>query len=556
MAVYVSIIMFTTIFVVFSEHPIATPSGWSEDTRLTNDGSQSNDPVVAVNGNNTHLVWTDERDGNQEIYYKRSTNNGENWGSDTRLTNDGSVSNTPVVAVNGNNIHVVWKDERDGNYEIYYKRSTNNGENWGSDTRLTNDGSYSFESVVAVNGNNIHVVWRDNRDGNYEIYYKRSTNNGENWGSDTRLTNDGSNYYNPVVAVNGNNIHLVWTDERDGNEEIYYKRSTNNGENWGSDTRLTNDGSQSYTPVVAVNENNIHLVWRDNRDGNHEIYYKRSTNNGGNWGSDTRLTNDGSYSYDPVVAVNGNNIHVVWQEYRNGNYEIYYKQKLNQKPTADTLDFSANHVYKEEAITLYTNASDDNDQESDLTPTFEYKPTVDTTWQNTCISDVAWDSIGWYWKATFTPSEGMETGLYDFRVKFTDSDSMDSDWRDGAEQMDVREHPIAVLSASSTNIMKGESVTFNASTSTGKELVYYFDFGDGTTSDWGYDAVKTHKYSEEGTYIAKVKVKDTYDEESLWDSIEITVDNSKSDEGDSTPGFELIFPICAIALILFWKRKR
>jgi len=457
MAVYVSIIMFTTVFVVFSEHSIATPSEWSEDTRLTNDGSSSYTPEVAVNGINIHIVWHDFRDGNSEVYYKRSTNNGENWGSDTRLTtNDGSSSSTPEVAVNGNNIHIVWHDGRDGYSEVYYKRSTNNGGNWGSDTRLTtNEGSFSIYPSVAVNGNNIHVVWHDDRDGNWEIYYKRSTNNGENWGSDIRLTtNDGSDSINPAVAIDGNNIHVVWYDDRDGNREIYYK------------------------------------------------------------------------------------------------------QMLNQKPTADTLDFSANHVYKGDVIILYANASDDNDQESDLTPTFEYKPNADTTWQNTCISDVTWDSIGWYWKATFTPSEDMGIGFYDFRVKVTDSDGMDSDWRDGAEQMDVREHTFSILSASTTNIMKGENVTFNASASKGKELVYYFDFGDGAIIDWGYDVVKTHKYTEEGTYIAKVKVKDVYGEESFWDSIEITVSSSKSDGKDSTPGFELILALYAITILLFWKRKK
>ena len=48
-----------------------------------------------------------------------------------------------------------------------------------------------------------------------------------------------------------------------------------------------------------------------------------------------------------------------------------------------------------------------------------------------------------------------------------------------------------------------------------------------------------------------------YGEESLWFSIEITVGNPKSDEGDgNTPGFELILTLCAITLILFYKRKK
>ncbi len=47
----------------------------------------------------------------------------------------------PVIAINGSVVHVVWSDERDGNYEIYYKRSTDGGVSWGADTRLTNNPS-------------------------------------------------------------------------------------------------------------------------------------------------------------------------------------------------------------------------------------------------------------------------------------------------------------------------------------------------------------------------------------------------------------------------------
>jgi PKD repeat protein len=260
------------------------------------------------------------------------------------------------------------------------------------------------------------------------------------------------------------------------------------------------------------------------------------------------------------VAIDGDNIHVVWQEDRDGNIEIYYKryyrQTPNQKPTADTLDFSANYVYMGDSITLYANASDDFDNEYDLTPTFEYKFSSDEIWQNTNISHIIWDSKGLYWKATFSPSNETRIGMYDFRVKFTDSDSEESDWINGSEQIDVRVRPIAVLSTSTTNIIIGESITFNASMSIGQELLFYFDFGDGTTVDWGYDAVKTHKYSKEGIYSAQVKVKDVYSKESLSEGIEIAVSSSKSDEDSGTSGFEIFLVICSIALVLLWKRKK
>jgi hypothetical protein len=116
----------------------------------------------------------DDRDGNQEVYYKRSTDGGANWTEDIRLTNDQASQSTPNIAVSGSNIHVVWNDYRNGNFEIYYKLSTDGGVTWASDTQLTNFPGTSWSSSVAVSGAGLHVVWMDDRDGNSEIYYKHN----------------------------------------------------------------------------------------------------------------------------------------------------------------------------------------------------------------------------------------------------------------------------------------------------------------------------------------------------------------------------------------------
>lgn len=56
---------------------------------------------------------------------------------------------------------------------------TNLSAQWEPDFRLTyNDStshtSYTNARCVAANGDIVNVVWNDNRDGNYEIYYKRN----------------------------------------------------------------------------------------------------------------------------------------------------------------------------------------------------------------------------------------------------------------------------------------------------------------------------------------------------------------------------------------------
>ncbi len=309
---------------------------WGTDTRLTNDVSFSELPSIAVFGSIVHVVWDDQRDGNKEIYYKHSTDGGITWTSDTRLTNDNAASGGPSIALSESVVHIVWIDHRDGNYEVYYKQSTNAGINWGADIRLTNAPFEKRAASLSISGSVIHVAWYDYRDGNYEVYYKHSTDAGANWEADKRLTqNSGYSIY-PSISASGANVNIVWEDNRDGNYEIYYKKSTNQGDTWGTDIRLTNNSASSIWPSISTSGSSVHVAWMDIRDGNYEIYYNRSTDAGTTWETDTRLTNATGSSYYPSVSVSGLLVHVVWMDIRDGNYEIYYKRNPNGNPTGIT----------------------------------------------------------------------------------------------------------------------------------------------------------------------------------------------------------------------------
>ncbi|MBL0108722.1 MAG: T9SS type A sorting domain-containing protein [Ignavibacteria bacterium] len=305
---------------------------WSADMQLTNDPASSWNPSVTVSGSVVHVVWQDDRNGNTEIYYKRSIDEGGSWEADTRLTNNASSSVSPSVTVSGPAVHVVWFDNRDGNEEIYYKRSLDFGGSWGTDIRMTNNSAISRNPSVTASGSAAHVVWEDNREGNWEIYYKGSIDEGVNWDPDTRLTNNTANSWYPSVSSSGSDVHIVWSDDRDGNLEIYYKGSINKGVNWDADTRLTNNSAASRTPSVTVSGQAVHVVWDDRRGGaSGEIYYKRSTDAGVSWIADTQLTVNIA-SQNPSVSVSGTAVYVVWKDYRDGNWEIYSKQNPTGNP--------------------------------------------------------------------------------------------------------------------------------------------------------------------------------------------------------------------------------
>ena len=311
---------------------------WQQpDIRLTNAAGFSTNSDLASSGNYLHAVWQDTRATGSEVFYKRSTNQGINWDADFQLTNSTGSIQLPSVSAADNIVHVVWNDNRDGNPEIYYKRSTNNGINWESDVRLTNDPAVSSEAVISAEGQLVNVIWRDTRDGSHEIFYKRSTDGGATWSTDTMLTNHSAGLAASIsMSVSGLNVHLAWSDTRDNNDyEIYYKRSTNGGISWGADTRLTNELRISESPAITLNSSEIHITWVDLRDSNinTEIYYKRSTDNGNSWSSDTRLTVYAN-AMNPSILLSGPIVHLAW--HNSSGSEINYRRSLNSGVTWET----------------------------------------------------------------------------------------------------------------------------------------------------------------------------------------------------------------------------
>ena len=81
----------------------------------------------------------------------------------------------------------------------------------------------------------------------------------------------------------------------------------------------------------------------------------------------------------------------------------------------------------------------------------------------------------------------------------------------------------------------GESYTYNISAvdPDGDDVYYYVDWGDMQIEEWigpfasGEEITLSHTWSEQGTYTIKAKAKDSYDAESQWTTLEVTMPKNK-----------------------------
>lgn len=319
--IFLSVIINYTLLIIHCN------AQWQPDFRLTNNAGFSLNSSIDTDNNNLHIIWQDYRNANSEIYYKNSMNNGISFSPDLRLTNNAGQSALPEVAVSGSSVHVVWEEDTTGNYEIFYMRSTDNGATWGSVIRLTNANGISGYAHVSASGSTVHVLWRDLRDGSFDLFYKRSTDNGATWSADLSLVphSGGALASSSAITTTGSNVYLAWSDTRDSNNyEIYFKRSTNGGVSWQADTRLTVTAPVSERPTIGALGDNINLVWTEQTN----LTYKRSTNGGTSWSNDTVLAASVLGASNPSIYLSGTHLHLAYT-HNPPNTEVFYNHSTN-----------------------------------------------------------------------------------------------------------------------------------------------------------------------------------------------------------------------------------
>jgi hypothetical protein len=311
---------------------------FSSTINLSDNAGRSLDPQIAVSGSNIYVVWADKTTGDEDIYFKRSTNSGATFSSTPiNLSNDTIWSSDPQIISSGNNIYVVWDTGTGttGNYDILFTRSTNSGATFSNTPiNLSNDTEYSSSPQIISSENNVYVVWHHYAAGNTDILFTRSTDGGATFSNTPiNLSNDTGWSSSPQIISSENNVYVVWFDYAAGIADILFTRSTDGGATFSSTINLSNNAGRSEYPQIAVSGNNVYVVWFDYATGLTDIYFKRSTDGGATFSGSSNLSNNIGGAYSPQIAVSGNNVYVVWFDLTTENEEILFTRSTNSGAT-------------------------------------------------------------------------------------------------------------------------------------------------------------------------------------------------------------------------------
>jgi hypothetical protein len=300
----------------------------------------SYNPWIGTSSNNVYMVWNDGgktstveypngenilvdvNTGNEEIIIGVSDNEGKTFEFINLSNSSGKTSWNARIRVSEANVFVVWNEQtaRVGSSDIFFSSSTDNGNTFSAPINVSNNPKPSINAGIIASGNTIHLTWNQRILNSSDIFYAKSTDNGNTFSAPINLSNS-SEFSQTVrdsqIAVSGNNVLIVWWEGSRQDSDVFFIKSVDGGLNFSKPINLSQTSAKSIFPQIISNEENVYVLWHDYAHGNGDIFLRESTDSGATFGSIRNLSNDEGESnifiLGPQIFLSENKVYTVWQ---------------------------------------------------------------------------------------------------------------------------------------------------------------------------------------------------------------------------------------------------
>jgi len=179
-------------------------------------------------------------------------------------------------------------------------------------------------------GNNVYLTWyapvpvnaTERERGliaSSDAFFARSSDGGTTFSPKISLTNR-TMVNDPLIAADEDSVYLLWTATgryekiTDAYDDIFFRASQDNGATLGHIINLSDNVGNSQHPQIAVSGNNVYVVWEDYTTAKGQILLRTSNDRGNTFGSLINLSRDTESSQAPQIAVYNNHVYVVWHD--------------------------------------------------------------------------------------------------------------------------------------------------------------------------------------------------------------------------------------------------
>jgi hypothetical protein len=273
--------------------------------------------------NNVHATWSNDPSVNNAI-----------------CTAAGAQLFPTIIGDGGGGAIITWLDDRSGgaNADIYAQRISAGGMvQWTANGAAicADPGGLSSPAITRDGNGGAIITWLDYRNGNAGIYAQRISAGGMvQWTANgvAICTGAGDQLFPPTIIGDGSGGAIItWSDDRNGNADIYAQRiSAGGGVQWTKNgvAICTAANDKTNTAVISDGSGGAIITWQDYRNGNADIYAQRISAGGmvqwtANGAAISKATNDQVF---PTITSDGSGGAIItWQDNRSGsaNADIY-----------------------------------------------------------------------------------------------------------------------------------------------------------------------------------------------------------------------------------------
>lgn len=311
-----------------SDIPFNSDFYFANVTNITNNTLDSVYAQIAAIDNNVYLVWQESvndksKENNYDIYFKKSKDNGNTFSKSINLSNNTGFSEHPQIAISNNGIFIVWADNtHSNNTEIMFTKSIDDGTEFSKVINLSNTSKNSNNVEISAFNENVYVVWQDidqNNIKNSSITFKSSNDSGNTFNDTIELAANTNDAY-PKVNSYQDYVYIVWNSENNGsskdikNNGLFFITSSNKGKTFENITRIVhNNFGESQ---ISVSKDEVLVVWGGLHSKNiNDIYFVKSHDNGINFinPSTIQITKSENKNYSNKIS-NPTNVEIAYDD--------------------------------------------------------------------------------------------------------------------------------------------------------------------------------------------------------------------------------------------------
>lgn len=273
---------------------------------------------------NTYILWADETENKGNLFFSKLNSSGNRLihekGLGIKLSSfDFSFSLTPKGKI-------LLVASRGPNGYLYFYKLDSNGTIL-TEKKLKSNHTFSIDAEIDKE-NNFHITYTTSD----KRHYIKTDDNGRILIGSMELFQKTTSRQDSASVHFGdqNQVIILSPENNETTSNIYMAKMDKEGNILIDSKKIITDTGCGFcigrfSSLYNSKNNNIYLTWSDYRDGNWEIYFKKIDGEGNFITGEKRLTNNLRKSRSPIIAYLGDKLIVLFQDKRKATQKIYYK---------------------------------------------------------------------------------------------------------------------------------------------------------------------------------------------------------------------------------------